>query len=169
MREQLGLEYLVSDVLELGKISDFDQVVAFFLLNHAQTKQQLLKMCQSISANLKQGGRFIAFNNNLELPPESYFRMEKYGRKQSISAPLQEGTPINVTLFNNVDDNTEECRFIDYYLSKATYEWAFQRVGFKEIRWHKPLVSPEDIQKYGQDFWQDFIDYPTLIGIECLK
>ncbi len=73
MREPLGLEYLVSDVLELGKISDFDLVVAFFLLNHAQTKQQLLKMCQSLSANLKPGGRFIAFNNNLELPPESYF------------------------------------------------------------------------------------------------
>ncbi|NJO16518.1 MAG: class I SAM-dependent methyltransferase [Thioploca sp.] len=166
MREPLGIEYRVSDVLTLDKIGEFDLVVAFFLLNHAQTKAQLVKMCQNASIHLKQNGYFVALNNNLELSPDAYFRLEKYGRRQSLpSSSLHEGMPITVTLFNEFDGT--ECSFTDYYLSKTTYEWALQQVGFKEIWWHKPLLSPKDIQRFGEDFCRDFIEYPHLIGIKC--
>lgn len=43
-REPLGIEYLVCDALELGKIGRFDRVVASFLLHFSQTKEQLLKI-----------------------------------------------------------------------------------------------------------------------------
>ena len=59
----LGIEYSVCDVLDLSEIGSFDLVVASFLLNYAQTKDQLLRMCQSIYVNLKQGGRFVSINN----------------------------------------------------------------------------------------------------------
>jgi ubiquinone/menaquinone biosynthesis C-methylase UbiE len=62
-KKPLGIEYVVSDVIELKKIGSFDLVVASFLLNYAQTKEQLLKMCQSIYANLKPGARFVSINN----------------------------------------------------------------------------------------------------------
>ncbi len=39
-------------------------------------------------------------------------------------------------------------------------------VGFQDVRWHSPRVSPEGLQKFGQDFWQDFIDYQPIVGIE---
>ena len=71
-REPLGIEYILADVMELGKIGEFDLVVASYLLNHAQTSSQLLKMCQTIYANLKPNCRFISINNNLEQSPESY-------------------------------------------------------------------------------------------------
>jgi len=167
MTEPLGIEYQVGDVLALDKMGEFDLVVAAFLLNHAQTKAQLLKMCQNISIHLKPKGRFVALNNNLELSPDAYFRLEKYGRRQSIPGDsLHEGMPITVTLFNESDGT--ECRFTDYYLSKTTYEWALQSVGFKEIRWHKPLLYPEDSQRFGEEFCRDFIEYPPLMGIECV-
>ncbi len=164
-REPLGLKYIVGDVCELGKISSFDLVVASYLLNYAQTKEQLLLMCQSISANLKPGGRFISLNDNLEQPPESYPICEKYGFTKSISQQLQEGTPITLTFF--IDDL--QFSFDNYYLSQATYEWAFRTVGLSEIRWHQPMVSPEGVQKFGKEFWQDFLDYSPIVGIECLK
>ena len=164
-REPLGIEYVVCDVLELGKIGSFDLVVASYLLNYAQTKEQLLKMCQTIYANLKLGSRFVSINNNLQQPPESYPICKKYGFTKSISEPLQEGTPIILTFC--VDG--EQFNIENYYFSKATYEWAFRTVGFKEIHWHQPMVSREGVQEFGQEFWQDFLDYAPIVGIECVK
>ena len=165
--EPLGIEYIVCDVLELGKLGSFDLVVASFLLNYAQTKEELLKMCQTIYANLKPGGRFVTINDNLEQSPESYAIGEKYGYTKSISEPLQEGTPITLTY--RIPGDKKTFSFDNYYLSKATYEWAFRTAGFQEIRWHKPIVSPEGVREFGQEFWQDFLDYAPILGIECLK
>ncbi len=165
--EPLGIEYIVADVCELDKIGSFDLVVASYLLNCAQTKEQLLKMCQIIYANLKPGGRFVSINNNVEQPPESYAICEKYGHTKSISKPLQEGTPITLTF--TIPDQGQKFSFDNYYLSQETYEWAFRTVGFKEIRWHQPIVSPEGVREFGQEFWQDFLDYQPMIAIECLK
>lgn len=164
-KQQLDIEYIVGDVLELGKIGSFDLVVASYLLNYAQTKEQLLKMCGNIFTNLKRGGRFVTLNNNSEQSPSSYLTTEKYGFIKSIYNPLQEGTAIQYTFF--VDGN--KFSFDNYYLSKDTYQWAFQSVGFKDIRWQKPQVSPEGIEEFGQEFWQDFLDCEPLIGIECFK
>lgn len=163
--QQQEIEYIVRDVLELGEIGSFDLVVAAYLLNYAQTKEQLLKMCQSIFANLKPGGRFVTLNNNSEQPPASYPITEKYGFIKSVDEPLTEGTPIKYTF--KVDG--EKFSFDNYYLSQATYESALRSVGFKEVRWQKPTVSPDGVRQEGQEFWQDFLNYAPMVGIECVK
>jgi hypothetical protein len=140
-------------------------VVAAYLLNYAQTKEQLLKMCQSIFANLKPGGRFVTLNNNSEQPPASYPITEKYGFIKSVDEPLTEGTPIKYTF--KVDG--EKFSFDNYYLSQATYESALRSVGFKEVRWQKPIVSPDGVRQESQEFWQDFLNYAPMVGIECVK
>ena len=165
-RVPLGIEYMVRDVLELGEIGSFDLVVAAYLLNYAQTKEQLLKMCQTIFINLEPGGRFVSINDNFDLPPKFYPRLEKYGIAKSISGALQEGTPMTYTI--SVDGG-QKVSFLNYYLRKATYESAFREVGFKEIRWQQLILSPEGVQEFDHEFWQDLLDYPPLIGIECLK
>ena len=164
-REPLGIEYIVADMYELGSLGSFELVVASYLLNYAQTKEQLLKMCQTIYANLKLGGRFVSINNNLQQPPESYPICKKYGVTKSISEPLAEGTPITLTF--SVEG--QKFSLINYYLSQAIYEWAFRTAGFQEIRWHQPIVSPEGVQEFGNEFWQDFLDCAPIVGIECLK
>ena len=164
-RKPLSIKYIVGDVGELGQIGSFDLVVASYLLNDARTKEQLLLMCKSIYANLFPGGRFVTINANVQQTPSSYPICKKYGFIKSRSEPLQEGTPITVTFFVG----EQKFSLNDYYLSKETYEWAFQTVGFKEIRWHQPMVSPSGVQKFGPEFWQDFLDYQPMVGIECLK
>ncbi len=94
-KEPLDIEYIVGDVMELGKVGSFDLVVASYLLNHAQTKEELLKMCQVMYANLKPGGRFVGINNNVQQSPDSYPICEKYGYTKSISKPLQEGATLH--------------------------------------------------------------------------
>ncbi|MBE9250536.1 class I SAM-dependent methyltransferase [Dolichospermum sp. LEGE 00240] len=163
-RKFQNIEYILGDVLELGEIGSFDLVVASYLLNYARSPEELLKMCESIFANLKPGGRFVTINNNPSQAPISYLKTEKYGFIKSIDSPLIEGTPIKYTFINN-----HKFTFDNYYLSIPTHEWAFQSVGFKEVRWQSPIVSPDGIKEFGQEFWQDFLDSVPIIGIECFK
>ena len=65
--------------------------------------------------------------------------------------------------------NDQKFRFDNYYLSRGTYESVFQTVVFQAIHWQKPIVSPEGVEKFAREFWQDFLDYQPMIGIECLK
>ena len=163
----LEIEYIIGDVMEIDSIGSFDLVVASYLLNYASTKEQLLKMCQTIAIHLKPGGRFVSLNNNLELLPKFYHKHEKYGIARRCAESLKEGTPITLTL--TIPDDGESISFDNYYLSQATYEWALMSVGFKEIRWHYPIVCPKGIQKFGSEFWQDYIDYPNMVGITCRR
>jgi ubiquinone/menaquinone biosynthesis C-methylase UbiE len=164
-QHKLNIDYIVADVMGLGKIGDFDLVVASYLLNYAPTEAQLLKMCQTIFINLKEGGRFVTVNNNSEQPPNSYLKTKKYGFIKSISQPLQAGTAIKYTF----DNDGKPFSFDNYYLSQETYQRVFKNVGFQDIRWQKPLVSSQGIEEFSQDYWQDFLDCQPLIGIECFK
>ncbi len=161
-REPLGLEYMVQDVLTLGKIDEFDLVVAAFLLNYAKTREELLAMCRIIYTNLKVGGRFISIKDSFEFYPDKW---EKYGIIKGFFEPLHDGTPISINFFGKDWNVSIE----NYYLSKSTYEWAFQQADFKSFCWYDPKVSPEGIEKFGEEFWQDAINYPEFVGIECVK
>jgi ubiquinone/menaquinone biosynthesis C-methylase UbiE len=171
-REPLGIEYVVGDVLELDKIGRFDLVVAALLLHYAQTKEQLLKMCQNIYVNLKNGGRFVTINGNFdeaEVSPEVSQKLQKYGTPNRALGLFQEGDPITLTSPVLTSTDCQKFNFDIYYFTKATYKWAFQEAGFKEVHWHEATVSPEGIQEFGQEFWQDALDYPLYWFIECVK
>ncbi len=159
----LGIDYIVGDVLKLGEIGRFDLVVASYLLNYARTKEQLLDMCRAIAVNLKPGGRFVSINNNPDQPPKSFPTCKKYGFAKSISGPLQEGAVITYKFLRQ----GQKFRIDNYYLSRKTHEWAFNMVGLADIRWIKIEVGPDGIEKFGQDYWQDFIDHEPIVGIEC--
>jgi len=164
-KEQLGIQYVLCDVMILGKIGDFDLVVASYLLNYAKTKDELLKMCQTIFVNLKSGGRFVSINNNPDQPPESFGTCKKYGFTKSIVGPLIEGAVITYDFFRL----GQEFHIDNYYLSRQTHEWAFTEVGFRDISWKKIDVSYTGIKEFGLDYWQDFLDQEPIIGIVCRK
>lgn len=161
--DPLGIEYLIGDVMLIGKIGSFDLVVASYLLNYSRTKEQLLKMCQTVAVNLNSGGRFVSINNNPDQPPESFPICEKYGFTKSLSGPLKEGAAITYEFFRS----GQKFQFDNYYLSTETHDWAFKQAGLTHIRWHKTEVSPDGLNIFGQEFWQDFIDYQPIVGIEC--
>nr|VFJ99086.1 MAG: hypothetical protein BECKH772A_GA0070896_101536 [Candidatus Kentron sp. H]VFJ99250.1 MAG: hypothetical protein BECKH772B_GA0070898_101546 [Candidatus Kentron sp. H]VFK03937.1 MAG: hypothetical protein BECKH772C_GA0070978_101526 [Candidatus Kentron sp. H] len=77
-----------------------------------------------------------------------------------------EGAPITVILD---PESPEEVRFDNYYLSNATYDWAFRKVGFKEVFRHPIRISPEGIRKFGREYWEDFLENPGIVCIECVK
>lgn len=161
----LGIDYVVGDVKKLGKIGSFDLVVASYLLNYASTKKEILEMCRAIAVNLKPGGRFVGINNNPDQPPESFPTCKKYGFVKTISGPLKEGATITYRFYRRGQNFQIE----NYYLSRKIHEWAFSEVGFAQIRWVKLEAAPAGVEKFGQNFWQDFIDNEPIVGIECRR
>jgi len=162
----LGIEYIVSDAQELGKIGDFDLVTAAHYLHYALTGEQLLKFCQTPYDNLKPGQRFITVNGNPEIKENPFDAYKKYGFSRfKIAHPLHDGALINIALVGG----GEEVEFDNYYHSKETYEWAFRAAGFKTINWHKLILPPEVEQEDGREFWDFFLEAPIFAIIECQK
>ena len=53
--------------------------------------------------------------------------------------------------------------------SQAVYESAIKSIGFTDLQWFPSQVAPEDIQQYGEDYWQDFYTNNFAIGLICHK
>ncbi len=167
-KNPLGIEYIARDVFKLGCIGSFDLVVTPFLLNYARTKEELLEMCQIIHANLKPTGRFVSMNDHPSFNP--VLGCDKYEKTHSFSLPAQDEMLITITFIPHGENSeSETVSFYNYYYSQATYEWALESAGFKNICWHQPDISPLGIQKFGQEFWQNFLDNPFYVFIESFK
>jgi SAM-dependent methyltransferase len=160
----LGIEYFQHDLTQLPALGAFDIATAKYVFNYAQDRTQLLCMCQSIFRNLKPGGRLVAMVPDYDagLPTDT-----KYGFcTEAIDNPLLEGGKMSVTLYA---DGQPGVSFQVHYWRKATYEQALQQAGFRSVIWHTPVPSKEAIERYGQEFWQDWLKQPFSAVIEANK
>jgi SAM-dependent methyltransferase len=165
-RAPLGCTYRVADVTSVGHLDDFDVVVAAYLLNYARTKDELLAFCRAIHANLKPGGRFVGFNDNVANAPARYGSYVRYGFIKASPPGRTEGDPITYTLFN--PDGTT-FHFDNYYLSPATYEAAFHEAGFRRFAWRGPWLDEHARTAFPAGYWDDFFADPPLVGLEAVK
>ncbi len=162
---QQGIEYLVGDAKSLDLPGQFDLVVAAYLLNYAQNREELAAMTRGIAGCLKPGGRFVTVNSNPALEFASAPSYRKYGFETSVKPGGGEGAPITWTFYLENDRFDIE----NYYLDVAVHEAAFQAAGFRETRWHTPQFSPEGMAEFGPDFWADLKAHPPVAFIECVK
>ena len=159
-----GIDYVVGDARGLPD-DEFDIVVAAYLLNYSRSRDELQLMCDGIARSLNPGGRFVTVNCNpaLAFPCAPSYR--RYGFETSVPGEWREGAPIIWTFY--LDEGAFEIE--NYHLSVAVHEEALRRAGFREIRWHAPRLSPDSLMAHGPDFWSDFLDYPPVAFIECVK
>ena len=59
--------------------------------------------------------------------------------------------------------------FRNYQWSQDVHERAIKEAGFPTFAWHPSEVSPEDVARYGEAYWQDFYDNCLVIGLVCPK
>ncbi len=161
----LGIEYLVGDGRRLALEAKYDLTVAAYLLNYAKNRDELEAMCRGIAACLKPGGRFVTANTNPGLDFRSAPSYRKYGFETHIDAQRREGTPITWTFFLEGSSFSIE----NYYLDVATHEAALRSAGFREVRWHQPLLSPKSEPSFDREFWGSFLENSPVIFLECLK
>ncbi len=144
-RHPLGIAYHVADARALDGAETFDLVVAAYLLNYASTRHELQQMCAAVARMLRPGGRFVTVNNNPDQDPSNFKASQKFGFVKSTPGTLQEGAHIIYTIFQ--DDRSFD--ITNYWLSTATHEECFRAAGLRDVRWHRPQVSPEGRDVYG--------------------
>jgi SAM-dependent methyltransferase len=162
-KNPIGCEYRVKDVFDLGQIGSYDIVMGMYLLNYAQTKNELLQMCKTVCNNLSDTGSFIGFNDNPNNRLENYGSYGKYGFIKESTATREEGDFIRYVI-SNPDGTTFS--FNNYYLSPQTYESCFKEAGFTHFQWEGPFM---DDKIKGDTHWDEFFLDPPLIGFSARK
>ncbi len=165
-RKPQGNLYVVGDAAHYKSPKPFDRVLCSYFLNYAKTWDEIQTYCRAIYDNLKPGGKFVGFNDNPANDPADYGRYRKFGFYKTTPENRKEGAPITYHILNS---HGGEFKFDNFYLSKETYEKAFQAVGFKDFQWHQPRLSKEGAEKFEPGFWDDFLKYPPMIGISAKK
>lgn len=162
---QLGINYVVGDARELPAAEPYDLAIAAYLLNYAQTRDELQAMCNGISRSLEPGGRFVTVNSSpaLHFPTAPSYR--KYGFETSVVGPWTEGAPITWKFY--LSDSVFELE--NYFLDAAIHEAAFKQAGFSEVRWHAPQLSSQGLADHDQQFWSDILTHSPVTFIECVK
>lgn len=162
----LGVDYRVGDGKDLPFAEEFDLAFAAYFLNYAHDRDELRRMCDAVARCLKPGGRFVTVNSSpmLDFDPARSYR--QYGFEAKIEGPLVEGAPIVWRIFLE-DGSTFEIE--NYFLDKDIHEEALRAAGFREIAWPAPRLSPEGEKLLGREFWEPFLDNPTVAFIDCRK
>ena len=159
----LGIEYRIGDAMAYQTDERFDIVAAAYLLNYADTEEKLAAMCRTVARSLKPGGRFVTVNNNPSQSPDGYQATRKYGFVKSVRGELQPGATATYTIFQDGGS----FNFDNYYLSPAVHERTLKAAGLRAIEWLGPKLSPE--WDGPMDYWNDFLDDPPIIFLQCRK
>jgi len=162
-QEPLRISYHCRDVAELGRLGEFDLVSAAYLLHYAPNVEALQGMCNSIAANLRPGGRLVAINENPGQGSADYAGYLQYGFNKSVQEPRTEGSAITYEMVSG----RSLIRFEAFYYSQAVYEAALTRAGFTDIRWQPLQLSPEGVVECGADYFQEYLQNPPVVGLEC--
>jgi len=158
-RHQDGIEYQVRDALNLPVLGQFQVVTAAFLLTYAETINQLATMCGNLYRNLAPQGRLVVIVTNPG-PVLPEFLSRKYGGTIHRPDSAQDGMRCELE-FHLEPPVYVSC----YYWSQDTLEGALRDAGFTNIRWTRPFVSSEGIDRLGQQFWTDFLDKPHMVFV----
>ena len=159
----LGIEYRIGDAMAYQTDERFDIVAAAYLLNYTDTEEKLAAMCRTVARSLKPGGRFVTVNNNPSQSPDGYQATRKYGFVKSVRGELQPGATATYTIFQDGGS----FNFDNYYLSPAVHERTLKAAGLRAIEWLGPKLSPE--WDGPMDYWNDFLDDPPIIFLQCRK
>ena len=52
-------------------------------------------------------------------------------------------------------------------LYQSTMVRGLTAAGLRQQTWQQPLVSPEGVAQFGEEYWKDFIEEPALIFLEA--
>jgi len=158
-----GIEYVCADVGELDDLGQFDIVVAAYLLHYAPNVDDLLRMCRNIRRHLPAGGRFVTLNENPDQPAERYAGYEQYGFNKTVEDPRIDGAKI--TYYMVAGRGLFE--FHAQYFARKTYERVLTEAGFDHVAWLSLDLDPAGVAEHGDEYWQEYLANPPIIGLEC--
>ena len=148
------------DGLGLAKGS-FDLVIGMWLINYAETREQVEGMWANIATYLKPGGRFVGIIQNYKYQPTSVKTL-KYGARTSNVEKLPSGTGIKL----HVDFDTEPKVEFDCFVTDREYvEAGAEKAGMRGVEYKQP--SKEDLtesERGNMQWWAELLEeYPNQL------
>ena len=159
----LGITYQVCDASALPNLGPFDLITAIWLLPFPRSKDEMLRMFRKVYDNLVMDGRFVAYTANPAFNL-SQSNFTKYGFTIKNEILEEDRYAFQAEFMTNPPTPVSAYRW-----NQPTYEWALKEAGFREFTWHPSEVSPEDLEQYGKEYWQDWYDNCWCIGLVCRK
>ncbi len=159
----IGASYRVGDGEHLGRLGAFDLVTAVWLLNYAESCEQLRAMARGAWENLESGGRFVAFTIN---PAFDYRTSEsdKYGVRIVGESPEDDHVVCHGEFTLDPPVAVDVRRF-----TTQQYEAALTDAGFSGIEWRAASPSSDDVATHGAAYWADFRENCIGIGIVATR
>ena len=145
-----GVEYCVGDGKDLPDLGGFDLVTAVWLLNYAETVDELCAMLRGVRQQLRDGDRFVTITFNPEFtlagPNTTKYGLEFLTQERRGDRPIVEG--------RFCTNPPSEAVTVSQW-SRQVYEWSFAGAGFGELRWEPYRVPPDLSDELGDGYWDD--------------
>lgn len=147
--------YLVGDVIkeDFSDLGKFDIITSMLFTTYIPTEKDLDSFFSNVTNHLVKGGDFYILTPNLSSLKNG---CNSYGIKIEKTKNNDNSRILNLSDF----DGNLFCQAQVYYLSKLIYEKLFRKNGFN-VTWHKGIVSQKGIEKYGGEFWEDYLKNPV--------
>lgn len=148
-----AITYHTRDVF-VDDLPPSDIIVAPFVVNYARTVPILAHFFRQLHAGLSPGGKIVLV---VDLPNGRSLR--RFGATKTLLGLKADQTVIQIDLFK---DERIICTLTAVYYRPETIEALLREAGFRNITWHKPMVSAEGIAAMGANFWDGYTNDPEL-------
>lgn len=152
--------YQHGDIFQ-DKLPKADIVLTPFVANYAENIDDLDFLIKSIYESLHPNGQIVLV---VDLPDNK--NLKKFGSLKTLEGPKVDGTKIKIDLYNN---DEIICTLFSHYYTPQTLEATLSKNGFKNIKWYKPIISDEGLEKYGSEFWEGFVENSELGYLSAIK
>lgn len=147
------ISYFVRDAF-VDPLPQSDIVVAPFVINYARTVPMLRHFFRQQYCCLNEGGKAVFV---IDLPNGK--NLKRFGAMKALASINADETEITINLFK---DETKICTLTAVYYTMETVERLLRESGFRNILWHRPIVSKEGIDALGSGFWKGYVSDPEL-------
>jgi SAM-dependent methyltransferase len=159
-----NVEYLKRDAAHPNPDGDpaldgrFDLVSSVYVLCYAASPDELTGFFTTARRALaSEQGRFVAITVN----PEYHRDPAYYSGYDLTLSQVEEADGAPVRLDISVPDIEIHVTLFNW--SRAVYERCATKAGFGKLSWTDVTVSPEGVERFGRDFWDDYLRVPALV------
>ncbi len=145
-----NVKYILEDMNEYA-YPLCDIIFSPFVLNYLKDEKQLGLLFQRFYNSLNKEGKIVGI---IDAPKRKVHNLKKFGAIKKIDS-FQEGQKIDIELYNGENYITT---LHSYYHDPKVVEKLLQNTGFKNIVWHKPIISEEGIKEKGEEFWGNYLN-----------
>ena len=148
-----AIHYTVGDIF-IQHGGPVDVINAPFVVNYARTIPTLRHFFGLVHSSLRKDGKAVFV---VDLPNGK--NLERFGAAKTLLGPHADETVIRINLSN---EERKICSLTAVFYTPQTIGRLLRKVGFRNICWHRPVVSEEGIRVMGADFWKDYTADPEL-------